>query len=165
MLAFLAMTTFFLAIPFLVLLLVTRFELPGKDEGHCAHLVVGPTGWGFLDEMLGRLRFSSALAVCVLSGLVFFAVASRHPSLPIMFAIALVVLLFLRAWQHEFITLMSLDDNSFPGRFDKLIWVTLMVFLPPVGFLCLRAYRRTLAPEFETETHAKPSGAPAPDWF
>ena len=48
------------------------------------------------------------------------------------FTISLLTLAwFVRAWSHEFVFLMGLRDDDFPGRNDKLIWVVvLLVFAP-----------------------------------
>jgi len=85
---------------------------------------------------------------------------------PAVLALAFVLLTFARAWRYEFIGLMNRTDDSFPGRFDKLIWVVVMVFLPPVGYTCLRAYRRATlsAVEREARLHAKPAASAANDW-
>lgn len=46
------------------------------------------------------------------------------------------------AWVHQFVTLMSMADDAFPGRHDKLVWVALMLLLPPAGMLAFRGYQR-----------------------
>ena len=62
------------------------------------------------DERGGR---GGLLDPCVREGLevalTFFAVSSRSG-------------VVCRAWSHEFVFLMGLRDDDFPGRHDKLIW-------------------------------------------
>ncbi len=53
-------------------------------------------------------------------------------------AVALVVL-----WFREFLTLMAMSDDAFPGRFDKALWFALMVLLPPVGLVAFASFRRS----------------------
>ena len=65
------------------------------------------------------------------------------PMLPAVLVLALIagVVLFARAWLREFVVLMGLGDNAFPGAHDKLIWAILMIVLPPVGVYLFRSYR------------------------
>ena len=169
MLEFFALATCCLAVPLLALVVVTRFVSPSEGTSPTLGRAIGPTGWEFLDEALSRLRFWPAVAVCGLSALVFMTLASHNTELPVMLTLALLALLFFRAWREEFVRLMGLHEDSFPGRFDKLIWISLMIILPPVGYTCLRAYRRSLQPEAETTTEtdpeAKPVASPAHEWF
>ena len=63
------------------------------------------------------------------------------PMAPVIAAVALFVgcVLLIRSWAREFLFLMRLSDDVFPARHDKLVWVGLMVGLPPVGYLLFRA--------------------------
>jgi hypothetical protein len=36
-------------------------------------------------------------------------------------------------WVWQFVQLMMLEDRLFPGRFDKLVWGMVFVFLCPVA--------------------------------
>lgn len=36
-------------------------------------------------------------------------------------------------WGREFLLLMQIPDNVFPGRFDKLVWALAIVFVPFLG--------------------------------
>jgi len=66
---------------------------------------------------------------------------------------ALVVLgVFLYAWRREFLFLMSLRDDAFPGRFDKPIWAATLVLLAPIGFWLFRSYRLAHWAEAKPET-------------
>ncbi len=73
--------------------------------------------------------------------------------------------LYLRAWSRDFLFLMSLRDDDFPGRFDKPVWAFVLIALGPVGYWLFRGYRLVHWPSaFTDEAHsprAKP--APAPD--
>lgn len=54
-------------------------------------------------------------------------------------------LIFAWLWLWQFITLMLLEDELFPGKYDKLIWglaFALMAPLTPIAFLVWKsAYR------------------------
>lgn len=54
----------------------------------------------------------------------------------------LLVVFFLQTWQREFLFLMSLRDEAFPGRHDKLIWAVLLTAAAPIGLWFFRSYRR-----------------------
>ena len=84
------------------------------------------------------------------------------PALPAVLVLALIAgfVLFARAWLREFVYLMSLGDNAFPGSHDKVIWAVLMIVLPPVGAYLFRSYRLSHWPEPTT----KPT-SPAHDFF
>ena len=45
-------------------------------------------------------------------------------------------------WFEEMVWLMRQPDEVFPGRYDKLIWVALLIALPPLGVPALWAFRR-----------------------
>lgn len=167
MFEFLALALLCIAVPMLALFVVTRLDAPGEDRGQTAGVVVGLTGSAFVDDLLSRLRFWPAVGVCVLSFLAFAAMMSHSPGIPVFLALAVILLLFARAWRYEFIGLMNRPDDSFPGRFDKPIWAALMVFLPPLGYTCLRAYRRAThhAEERDARANAKPMASPVHDWI
>jgi len=84
---------------------------------------------------LRQVRPWQVLALGVLVGGFLF-----EPTGPV-FVLSLVCL-FLLAWLHEFTFLMRLNDEVFPGRFDKLIWALLLIVLPPVGTLAFWSYRQ-----------------------
>ena len=166
MLEFLALALLCIAVPVLALLVVVRLDAPDEGRGQSAGEVVGLTGSAFVDDLLSRLRYWPAVGVCVLSFLMFATLATHSPGIPMLLALAFVLLMFARAWRYEFIGLMNRPDDSFPGRFDKPIWAALMVFLPPLGYTCLRAYRRAThsAAEQEARANAKPVASPVHDW-
>ena len=63
---------------------------------------------------------------------------------------------FVWTWLREFTGLMAMGDESFPGRHDKLIWVVLMVLIPPVGLAAFRMFRFGY---WGTEKQLQPSSA------
>lgn len=95
----------------------------------------------------GLLRPTPGLIAAVLApiGMLFLMLDGPGDGL---FVVGLIVatILFAWAWVVEFVTLMGLGDEAFPGRFDKLIWVALMVCLPPVGLISFRVFRRAYWP-------------------
>jgi hypothetical protein len=67
-----------------------------------------------------------------------------------------VVALFLRAWRSEFLFLMGLRDDDFPGRYDKLIWSVVLTAFAPVGLWFFRSYHLAHWPEPEPKPdHAR----------
>ena len=84
-----------------------------------------------------------ALAGWAIGGLLVVAVL-----LPVLatLAIAALIVALVLGWLHEFLFLMGLGDESFPARFDKLIWVALFLFLPPVGAIAFWMYRHACWP-------------------
>ncbi|HEU5115427.1 MAG TPA: hypothetical protein VFT74_01985 [Isosphaeraceae bacterium] len=61
-------------------------------------------------------------------------------------AIAVGIVALVLGWLHEFLFLMGLGDESFPARYDKLIWVVLFLILPPVGAVAFWMYRHACWP-------------------
>jgi hypothetical protein len=53
----------------------------------------------------------------------------------------LVLAWFVRAWCNEFVTLMNLRDDDFPGRNDKLIWAAVLLAFAPISVWFFRSYR------------------------
>jgi hypothetical protein len=52
--------------------------------------------------------------------------------------LVLIVLLPIAFWIYQFVELMRLDDNSFNGRYDKVIWGAAFILLfplAPIAFL------------------------------
>jgi hypothetical protein len=67
-----------------------------------------------------------------------------------------VVAFFLRAWRSEFLFLMGLRDDDFPGRYDKLIWSVVLTAFAPVGLWFFRSYHLAHWPEPEPKPdHAR----------
>jgi hypothetical protein len=52
--------------------------------------------------------------------------------------LVLFMLLPIAFWIYQFVELMRLDDNSFSGRYDKMIWGAAFILLfplAPIAFL------------------------------
>ena len=83
------------------------------------------------------------------------------PLVPALLVLALIVafVMLVRAWVREFVYLMKLRDDAFPGHNDKLIWAILLIVLPPVGVWMFHTYREAHWPE------AKPGRADGFDMF
>lgn len=75
----------------------------------------------------------------------------REASFLLFLAALILVAFFLWAWQREFLFLMGLRDDAFPGRYDKLIWTFLLIVMAPVGLWFFRSYRLMHWPEPKTE--------------
>lgn len=75
---------------------------------------------------------------------------------PTLFVIAVVI--FLVLWGFYFTQLMCLEDEDFPGRFDKVLWVLVFTFLfLPAPFLFL-AWRGAMTAVRQRETISANSG-------
>jgi hypothetical protein len=75
------------------------------------------------------------------------------------FAVSLLILgWFVHAWKHEFVFLMGLRDDGFPGRHDKLIWAFLLFAFAPITVWFFRSYRLAHWPEPVAEFHSTPVG-------
>ncbi|MBX2850411.1 MAG: PLDc N-terminal domain-containing protein [Phycisphaeraceae bacterium] len=53
------------------------------------------------------------------------------PTIPIL--IIVFGLLLLVFWITQFISMMNMDDSDFNGRYDKLIWASVLIFLNIFG--------------------------------
>jgi hypothetical protein len=96
-------------------------------------------------ERLKRVNIWHVMATIAIVALMI--ATAEAPALWVIFAIIAAVVFFARAWVREFTFLMSLRDENFPGRSDKLIWAFVLVALPPVGLLAFRAVRKSHWPE------------------
>jgi len=100
----------------------------------------------------------------ILCGILFSMMSVSSPILPFMLAILIVPGLYLRTWRDEFIFLMGLRDNDFPGRNDKLIWVLVLLVFASVSAWLFRSYRLAHLPEPERsrDPEADAAGATVP---
>ena len=103
------------------------------------------SGWSGLRAFaraLGRLlegfRWSDWLAW----GLIGLAVVVLLPA-AISLLMGAVVVAMVFFWVGEFVRLMRTAPSEFPGRHDRLVWITVMVLLLPIGALAFWTYRRT----------------------
>jgi small-conductance mechanosensitive channel len=69
--------------------------------------------------------------------------------IPLLVALITIVLLvaLLFVWVAEFVTLMRLPEDVFPGHRDKLVWMLFMLLVPPVGLLAFWTFRRSHWPD------------------
>lgn len=89
------------------------------------------------------------LVIGLLPGLLFFLLLQGPPH-EVRFLLGLgllaIAILAVFFWVREFIHLMGLADEAFPGRYDKVLWFLLLVLLPPVGALAFSTFRRAYWP-------------------
>ena len=110
---------------------------------------------------IGRAQFTlwHMMIVVVVTALLLSALAARGPAgaFPIILLALLVLAWFVRVWCNQFVFLMGLRDDDFPGRHDKLIWVFVLFAFAPISVWFFRSYRWAHWPEPEPEP-----GSPAP---
>jgi len=112
---------------------------------------------------MGQMMGAVAVAALVL---LFFA-SDPGPGriFPLTLLALWVLAWFVRNWRNEFVSLMGLRDEDFPGRHDKLIWVGMLLALAPIGVWFFRAYRLTHwpepAPAVDAEHRAEEAGGTA----
>lgn len=56
------------------------------------------------------------------------------------------ILMGLWTWIREIVNLMGLNDEAFPGKHDKVLWLALMILLPPIGVPAFCVFRRAYWP-------------------
>jgi hypothetical protein len=117
-------------------------------------------GWQRFVESVRQVRIWQIAVAIAYDGLVFSMLFShRRPDYELATFFVMVAFsgLFLYAWSREFWLLMDLGDADFRGRYDKPIWVFLLVILAPVSLFLFRSYRlahwadRELKPAPETD--------------
>ncbi|SIO56204.1 hypothetical protein SAMN05444166_5200 [Singulisphaera sp. GP187] len=137
---------------FLFTLMIVLVGIPalalGLFRGVAPELAQGewPEAWRTLTPLRIIGQFGGLLALVLL----LFAAASvgpRESSFFLFLAALIVIAFFLWAWQREFLFLMSLRDDAFPGQYDKLIWAFLLLMMAPVGLWFFRSYHLTHWPE------------------
>jgi hypothetical protein len=118
------------------------------------------SGW----RRLMRINLWHVMAVVALLALLL--ATAEAPGYWLMLGGFALLVVFSRAWIRQLTFLMSLRDEDFPGRFDKLVWAFLLVALAPIGYWAFRAYRDTHWPEpaIDLETgQASKASAAAPE--
>jgi hypothetical protein len=109
------------------------------------------------------LRINLWHVMAVVAVLALMLATSEAPAFWLLFGGFALLVAFARAWIKQVTFLMSLRDEDFPGRFDKLVWAFLLVALAPIGYWAFRAYRDSHWPEpavdLETSEAIKPSAA------
>ena len=96
------------------------------------------------------------MVAVVVTALLLQIAASRGPSeggFSIVVLALGVLAWFVRTWCNEFVFLMGLRDDDFPGRSDKLIWATLLLLFAPFSVWVFRAYRLAHWPEPKPAIH------------
>lgn len=84
-------------------------------------------------------------AILALAALLMLFIASGPRGLEFLFfpvALLALAFYFLSVWGEEFLFLMSLSDDQFPGRNDKLVWAIVLTVMAPVGLWVFRSYRQ-----------------------
>jgi len=88
-------------------------------------------------------QLTGTVAICGL----LFAVMTASSPIPFLLLLLAVLGLFLKFWRDEFVFLMGRNDDDFPGRHDKLVWVVVLLVFAPAGTWFFRSYRLTHWPE------------------
>jgi hypothetical protein len=120
--------------------------------------------------VLSRVRVTFLLAMLALLVILVAGPQSVEPP-AVRVVVGLVaaglVLLYLHRWVRAFLFLMARSDHDFPGRFDKLIWATVLIALGPLGLWVFLRYREAQWPELVVEGTTAAPGKPAAarDWF
>ena len=105
---------------------------------------------GNVRRWVARFKLWQLAAFVVVCGLVFSLTQVSAPIVPFMMIGLIGLALFLKGWREEFVFLMGLRDDEFPGRRDKLVWIIFMVSpLAPLGAWAFRAYRLAHWPQSE----------------
>jgi hypothetical protein len=151
---------FFLAVPLLLLAVVVKLDAPPEEvEARAGYGRVMGLPW--LDDLLHRLKPWHAVVAVVVTGLVFAAASGPRNEALVFLAAAVLLGLFARAWRDEFVRVMLMSEDDFLHRYDRVVWIVLLVALPPVGVSFFRAYRRSVLAEVAREAVAKPAAAGA----
>ncbi len=104
------------------------------------------------------------MAVVFAAALLFTAFSGpprEGPVLAIVLLSLAVLAWFIRVWCDEFVFLMGLRDEDFPGRNDKLIWAVVLLILPVISVWLFRSYHMAHWPESKSVTHSELDPEPA----
>ncbi len=114
-----------------------------------------------LERRIGEHRYKlwQLIVAVMFCALLFSTGVVDAPIVPLMLAGLIALGFFLRVWRNEFVYLMGLRDDDFPGRYDKPIWVIALLAYAPIGLWFFRTYRRAHWPEPVTPSQLHP-GAP-----
>ena len=105
--------------------------------------------WEWIDGVV-RGSLSWPWLVAIGGGLSTFAVLTLpRPDGALIVLVSMALALFAAVWFRHFGFLMAQADDAFPGRHDKLVWVALMVALPPLGLIAFDAFRKAQFPAAE----------------
>jgi hypothetical protein len=102
-----------------------------------------------------RLTLWQLMSVVAVAAFLILALENGYMFGVVLVVVSIFVLAsFVRAWSHEFVFLMGLRDSDLPARHDKLIWIFLLLSLPPITTWLFRSYRAAHWPEPVQETHS-----------
>ncbi len=105
----------------------------------------------------------------IMTSVVVFALLLQATSAPPQQSALSIVLLalgvlawFVRTWCNEFVFLMGLGDEDFPGRNDKLIWAVVLLAFAPFSVWFFRSYRLAHwpQPKFVSVDYSEPDRQP-----
>jgi hypothetical protein len=146
-------------------LLAMTIVLPAVAIGLIAALfavsrILSPEGLQRLSSGFrsGRIGLSQVMAGVVVAALALMVIYSHGPGeamLPIVLLSVWILAWFVRNWRKEFVFLMGLRDEDFPGRQDKLIWALVLLVLAPIGVWFFRSYRLAHWPEPKSMIHGE----------
>lgn len=112
--------------------------------------VLSPGGLGRISRGPWPLQWNlwQMMTGVALAALLLMIVEWGHEGYLLIAVASMIVLAwFVRNWREEFVFLMGLRDDEFPGRHDKLTWSVMLLLLAPVGVWSFRAYRLAHWPE------------------
>jgi hypothetical protein len=131
-----------MALPFLVLpaMVVGGFALLFRLSNVGSPEWIRRIGSG---HRVWRFNLWQVMAAVVVTALLLHAMSTpAHEGAVSVILLALLVLAwFVRTWCNEFVFLMSLRDEDFPGRSDKLIWAIVLMAFAPFSVWFFRSYR------------------------
>jgi hypothetical protein len=113
---------------------------------------------------ISRFKLWQLMGLVVICGLLF-AMMTVHSPIPFCLIVLIVSGLFLKVWRDEFVFLMGRNDDEFPGRHDKLVWVVALLVFAPVGTWFFRSYRLAHWPEpaGQLQPETNPTGTAIPN--
>jgi hypothetical protein len=121
----------------------------------------GPRAWKF---NLWQIMTSVVVVALLLQAA---RAGPEQSALSIMLLALGVLAWFVRTWCNEFVFLMGLRDDDFPGRNDKLIWAVVLLAFAPFSVWFFRSYRLAHWPQPKfvsvdySEPDQEPEGQPA----
>jgi hypothetical protein len=135
----------------MIIIVLAAFVIGALSVALFLSQVVDPDRFRELVHRIRHPRFTIRQLMAAVALVTLLLIIANGPSPEGRLALMLVVLWalfwFARAWQKEFVFLMGLRDEQFPGRHDKLIWAVLLMTLAPIGIWFFRAYRLAHWPE------------------
>jgi hypothetical protein len=150
-------------------MLITIFLVPALVIAYFGLLfglapVLSPERLRVIRRRLWPLQLNLWQMMCVVAVAAFLILAFEKQlevALAFFTVSILVLAWFVRAWSHEFVFLMGLRDDDFPGRHDKLIWAFLLFAFSPIATWLFRCYRLAHWPEPIAESYSSMHPEPA----